>query len=80
MLENETNENDKSNGKTAQRNVSHLLTAHRWEDGHEFIVYLEADAKGVFREVAAVPVQQAESPTLHTAAFASTAKPAQSRV
>ena len=72
--------NDKSNGKTAQRNTCHPLTAHRWEDGHEFVVYLEPDARGIFREVAAVPVQQAESPTLHPALFTSTAKPAQSRV
>jgi hypothetical protein len=72
--------NHKSNGKTAQRNGTPVLTAHRWEDGHEFIVYLEADAKGIFREVAAVPVEQAESRTLHPAALASTAKPAQSRV
>jgi len=72
-------ENNKSNGKTTQRNASHPLTAHRWEDGHEFIVYLEPDASGIFREVAAVPIQQAESPTLHPATFESTARPAQAK-
>ena len=73
-------ENNKSNGKATQRNASHPLTAHRWEDGHEFVVYLEPDARGIFREVKAVPVQKAEPPILQPATFASTAQPAQARV
>jgi len=73
-------ENNKSNGKTDQRNVSHPLTAHQWEDGHEFIVYLEPDAKGIFREVKAVPVQQAASPNVHPTVRTNAAKPVQTRI
>lgn len=72
--------NDKSNGKTTVRNATHPLTAHRWEDGHEYIVYLEEDARGIFREVAAVPVQKAESLTIHPAATVNTVKPVPAQI
>lgn len=53
--------NNTSNNKAAQRGALHPLTAHRWEDGHEYIVYLEPDARGMYCEVAAVPVEQKKS-------------------
>jgi len=53
--------NNTLNSQAAQRDALHALTAHRWEDGHEYIVYLEPDSQGMYCEVAAVPVEKKQS-------------------
>lgn len=66
-------ENHTPNGNTARNNAHHPLTAHRWEDGHEYIVYLEPDARGIYCEVAAIPVKNKPLPIGQKPAIAGTA-------